>query len=151
MMLEKRFHRLIGGLVILVALMSLVTPAAWAAPQNRDPSEPIAVGDFIWDIQFVDGPELFTDMTDRSLRLDSFGYPHIVFGGNRLMYAAFDGSNSDLRIADNGPGVGRYAALALDSDDHAHISYYDAVLKNLKYAQWTGSQWILKTVVSAQA
>jgi len=40
-----------------------------------------------WRIECVDCPKQFSDMTDRSLRLDDGGHPHIAYGGKHLYYA----------------------------------------------------------------
>ena len=44
--------------------------------------------------------------------------------------------------------VGCDSSIAMDSDDHPHIAYYDRHWENLKYAQWTGSAWSIVTVES---
>jgi len=38
--------------------------------------------------------------------------------------------------------------LTLDSNNHPHISYYDYSNGDLKYAEWTGSDWDIQTVDS---
>jgi len=45
--------------------------------------------------------------------------------------------------------VGEFNSLALDSQDHPHISYWDRDLWALKYAHHDGSGWITETVDSA--
>lgn len=37
--------------------------------------------------------------------------------------------------------VGLYSSLALDSNNHPYIAYYDETNKDLKCARWTGSVW----------
>lgn len=45
--------------------------------------------------------------------------------------------------------VGEFNSLALDSQDHPHISYWDGDLWALKYAHHDGSGWVTGTVDSA--
>jgi PKD repeat protein len=101
-----------------------------------------------WTIECVDCPKYFAEMSDRSLRLDAEGHPHIAYGSDRLYYARHDGMTWQLQVADSTPGVGLYAALALDSTPPytPHISYYDDVNGDLRYAYWTGSTWVSQTV-----
>ncbi len=47
---------------------------------------------------------------------------------------------------DSGGSVGRYTSIALDSQDHPHISYNDSTNESLKYAKWTGDGWEIQTV-----
>ncbi|MCU0611706.1 MAG: hypothetical protein MUE60_07965 [Candidatus Eisenbacteria bacterium] len=37
-----------------------------------------------WQIECVDCPRFFTDMTNRSIAVDGRGQPHIVYGGDHL-------------------------------------------------------------------
>jgi len=99
-----------------------------------------------WHIECVDCPKYFTEMTDRALALDTNGWPHVVYGGNHLYYARFDGTQWRMETVDSTDGVGRHASLALDSANYPHISYYDAVNKDLKYASWDGSNWTVQTI-----
>ena len=39
-------------------------------------------------------------------------------------------------------------SIAVDSNNNPHISYYDSVNRDLKYASWNGSAWNLQTVDS---
>jgi hypothetical protein len=102
-----------------------------------------------WHIECVDCPKWFEDMTDRSLRLDKDGYPHIAYGGDHLYYAWFDGVIWHYQIVDDSPNVGEYASLALDDAGSPHISYYDSSNYDLKYAHWTDEGWDIQTVDSA--
>ena len=99
-----------------------------------------------WHIEYVDAPSRFRDMTDRSLRLDAAGHPHIAYGADHLYYAWHDGTAWHIQMVDSAPLVGRYASLALDGAGHPHISYYDEANNNLKYAFFDGSIWHIQTV-----
>ena len=84
------------------------------------------------------------------------------------MYAAWDGNRWNIttvdglkygegqkrnhwdgdygRNDDHSNNVGKYSSLALDSTGKPRIGYYDESDKNLRYAAWDGSKWILTTV-----
>jgi hypothetical protein len=100
-----------------------------------------------WVIEVVDGGKTFSEMTDRSLRLDAQGHPHIAYGEDQLYYAFHDGSAWQHEVADSSGGVGLFASLALDSSGHPHISYYDRTDYDLKYAYRDASAaWHAETV-----
>jgi hypothetical protein len=50
---------------------------------------------------------------------------------------------------DNVGDVGWFTSLALDDNDYPHISYFDFTNYDLKYARWTGTEWVIETVDSA--
>ena len=100
-----------------------------------------------WRTERADAPQLFYNMTDRSMRFDSDGDPHFAYGGDHLYYSWYDGSWHEA-VVDDSYGVGRFASLALDSDDNPHISYYDAIHGTLKYAYFDGDDWDIQTVDS---
>ena len=105
-----------------------------------------------WVIECVDCPKdfpkYFTNMTDRSLRLDAAGHPHIAYGGDHLYHAWHDAGSWYCEIVDDSPRVGSYASLALDGDGYPHISYYDWGNDDLKYAYQDASGWHIETVDS---
>jgi len=110
-----------------------------------------------------------------SLALDSTGKPRISYYDetNRdLKYASWDGTKwvittvdgtnykkgtqkgcnwdwNHNRAASSFIKVGEYSSLALDSSGNPRISYYDETNKDLKYASWDGSRWVISTVDSA--
>ncbi|HHH40664.1 MAG TPA: carboxypeptidase regulatory-like domain-containing protein, partial [Chloroflexi bacterium] len=103
----------------------------------------------VWTVQTVDAPKYFADMTDRSLALDGNVHPHIAYGGDHLYYAYYDGSTWHREMVDASAGVGSHAAIAVTGTTAitVHISYYDAVNGDLKYARRdAGGRWITQTV-----
>jgi hypothetical protein len=84
-----------------------------------------------------------------SMALDANGFPHISYTNypNGLGYARWDGTSWNKEIVDN--ICSGYISLALDSFDNPHISYSPSGYGNytIKYAKWTGSSWIIETVV----
>lgn len=99
-----------------------------------------------WEIECVDCPKKFTDMTDRSLRLDDNGRPHIAYGEDHLYYAWLEGAAWHYETVDESPNVGRYASLALDASGSPHISYYDEPNDYLKHAVKTDTGWQTEAV-----
>lgn len=94
-----------------------------------------------WDTNAITHTKLFSGMGDRFMRLDSAGRPHMAYGADNLYYAHHDGTNWIIETVDDNHAVGLYASLALDANNHPHISYYDANTGSLKYARNLGSGW----------
>jgi hypothetical protein len=92
-----------------------------------------------WNIRYVDRGESFTKMTDRSLRLDSAGNPHVAYGGTQLYHMYYTDTIWVREMVDNDYGVGEYASLAIDSAGHPHFSYYDSTNGDLRYALRVGA------------
>jgi len=110
-----------------------------------------------------------------SLALDGSDKPRISYydeTNKDLKYAAWDGSKWVVTTIDglkNGEGqkknhwdgdrgrydesskkVGKYSSLALDDSGKPRISYYDESNKDLKYAAWDGTRWVITTVDSSK-
>jgi len=87
-----------------------------------------------------------------SLALDSRSDPHIAFfEGNTLQYATKPDDDWQVQVLasiDYFGGV-TVASLALDADDSPHISYYDDLQQDLKYARKSGGSWIIERVDGA--
>ena len=92
-----------------------------------------------------------------SLALDSQDSPRITFnspdwdtGCTSLVYAYKQGSDwINQKVDDSSYSVGYGSCIALDAEDHPHISYYDDVNHTTKYAHWTGSEWEISLVDEA--
>ena len=101
-----------------------------------------------------------------SLALDASGFPHISYyddTNSALKYAHFNGSFSEtawrfgraeshggswqIETADSDLFVGLYTSLALDANDHPHISYYDATNNDLRYAYGTPAYQVFLPIV----
>ena len=128
------------SLFLALALFLSTAPIAYTAEPL-----PSAGG---WQTECVDCPRQFINMTDRSLRLDAEGHPHVAYGGDHLYYAWSDGVDWHIETVDDGEWVGEYASLALDSADRPHISYYDSSNGDLKYARYDGLEWHIEIVDS---
>jgi len=81
---------------------------------------------------------------DRSLALDGQGRPHVVYGGDRLYHAWYDGSAWQRETVDPTPGSGAYAQVALDAAGRPHVLYRRD--DTLLYAHDDGASWRLAVV-----
>ncbi|HEY52036.1 MAG TPA: hypothetical protein G4N94_01090 [Caldilineae bacterium] len=101
-----------------------------------------------WETEFVDRPHQFQNRSNRSLQVDENGMVHLAYGQNHLFYARSDGETWQYEIVDESDRVGEFAALALDADNRPHVSYFDGVNADLKYAVETDVGWSVETVDS---
>jgi hypothetical protein len=99
-----------------------------------------------WEIEVVHDGKAFSEMSDRSLRLDTQGRPHIAYGEDHLYYAFHDGAAWQCEVADPSGDVGQYASLGLDGSGLPHVSYLDFTNGDLKYAYRDASGWHTVTV-----
>ncbi|HHT9125013.1 MAG TPA: hypothetical protein ACFYD6_04250 [Candidatus Brocadiia bacterium] len=104
-----------------------------------------------WDITTVDSSGDVGWFT--SLDFDAAGNPAISyndstipFHGN-LRYAHFNGTSWDITTVDNtGNNVGMYTSLDFDPTGNPAISYFDDTSKDLKFARFDGSNWVIEAV-----
>ncbi|MCD4700352.1 MAG: T9SS type A sorting domain-containing protein [Candidatus Aegiribacteria sp.] len=82
-----------------------------------------------------------------SIALDSEGNPHISHGIIDLWYVYYNGDQWFTECLET-EETSMHTCLVLDQWDHPHITYRYGMSGDyqLKYAHWTGSEW-LKTVV----
>lgn len=132
-------------LLLLAALVLATSPAA-AAP--GEPQAPDTTG-LSWLTETVDTAERYANMSSRSASLDSNGNAGIAFGSQKLYLARQSGSNWTVSIVDASFGVGAYASLDFDGSNAPHISYYDSVNGQLKYAVFRNNAWTIETVTAA--
>jgi len=113
-------------------------------PQT-EANSPKAPSEGEWVIEAVDWREAksFNLGSDRGLRVDAAGNPHIAYGGTSLYYAWYDGVDWQYEIADSSAAmmVGYGASLALDADGNPYIAYRDLGNSDIKYAYRDGSGW----------
>ena len=131
------------GIAILLAVVALTFTFGTVNAQDT-----VTAAADPWNLSCVDCPRFFESMTDRSLRLDSSNRPNLAYGGDHLYFSAFDGSAWISETVDSAAGVGAYASLVLSSTNQPHISYYDALNGDLKYATKSGLLWTIETVDS---
>jgi len=99
-----------------------------------------------WKTEAADGPKYFSYIYSRAIAVDSSGNPHMAYGEDHLYYAYHDGGSWQYETVDSAGGVGEYAAIAIDSSDHVHISYYDTTNRDLKYATNASGSWVTEVV-----
>jgi hypothetical protein len=103
-----------------------------------------------WKTQVVQFEQNGSDLSSPSLKLDSYGIPHIGYVGPAgcLEYAVWNSSTWVIDAID--PWTERVAdpCLALDSNGKPWLSYCDPLV-GLKCASWTGSGWNKMIVDSA--
>lgn len=100
-------------------------------------------------IECADCPKQFDYSTDRLLRLDSQGNPHLAYGRDHLYYAWWDGAGWRYETADRSTLVGSAASLALTPSDSPCIAYLDTLNYKLKFAWRSASGWQSQTLDDA--
>jgi hypothetical protein len=108
------------------------------------PGRAATVQDQAWTFECTDCPPWFT-ITDRSLRLDPAGNPHVAYGGDHLYYAWYDGVRWWHEAAGASPGVGA-VSLALDGEGRPHVAYWDGANDAVRYAWRDAAGWHAETV-----
>ena len=152
-MISPRGKLLLGllpAMLVLSLLSSASLPLPLSSPALAAPAESPSLATsadlLVFTPYTIHQPKWFHWMSSRSLSMDSTGNPHIAYGGDHLYYASYSGGAWQVETVDSAFGVGKYAALVLDSSNRPHISYYDAINGALKYATHDGSAWQITTI-----
>ena len=130
-------------LSIMAVVLTTMVASAKVFPVVADPASGMLIGsgkapteanspktppEGEWVIEGADWREVksFTLGSDRGLRVDAAGNPHIAYGGSSLYYAWHDGVDWQYETADSAAMVGYSASLSLDAAGNPHIAYGDS-------------------------
>ena len=137
-MQEVKISRRIAALA-LVALFFFSFLLVTAASNGIAPSHD-------WTIRTVDAADVYSS----SLAIDHNNRIHIAYYhyGQTLRYATNSGpyGNWTITIVDGMSYFGSKVAMALDSNNKAHISYQDGLSKELRYANNTGGGFVTRVI-----
>lgn len=114
-------------------------------------------GDRRWSVEEIgSGPIPYEFGT--SIAVDSTDRPHLTYHDGEENFATSDGDllyavrtddGWQIEVVDGDGDVGKFASLALDADDRAHIAYLDwrtPTTGIIKYARRVGSSWLIEEV-----
>jgi len=96
-------------------------------------------------IMLYSGEDLF--LSDRG-RTSSTDIDAVLYDGVDSSSAKTRDNNWEIRTVDSVGDVGRYPSIAIDSDDHLHVSYFYDTGDDLRYAYHNGNNWTIETVDS---
>jgi hypothetical protein len=137
----------------LLAALALAASGLPGAALARPAAAPAADGErewLYWDSLCAVCVRQYSLLGSRALQLDGAGRQHLAYGGKGLYYAtAPAGGAWTFTLVDGSRHVGAAAALALTSAGQPAIAYHDPTAGRLRYAEWTGSAWLLENVASA--
>jgi hypothetical protein len=91
----------------------------------------------------VDAPKLFFNFYSQAIAIDGSGNPHIAYGQDGLYHAYHDVGGWHNETVDSSGGVGQFDSIAIDSSNGVHISYYDEINGDLKYATNASGSWVI--------
>jgi hypothetical protein len=122
-----------AGVMLLLFVEAAVLLALSAAPAHAS-----------WQTEFVEDPNNIG--RGNSLKVDSAGRIHIVYGGEHVRYALFSAGAWQIQDVD---ADGSSCSLALDASDFPSVCYRDTANWNLKLARWGGASWSIEVVDSS--
>lgn len=97
-----------------------------------------------WEMEMVDEPSFFWEASNSVV--DKNNKSHVVFGGDHLYHAWFDGTTWENEIVDSTSKVGSFSSLAVDNNNTLHISYYDSLNGTINYATNKDNTWTIEAV-----
>lgn len=99
-----------------------------------------------WVKERVIDDKTFDALTQHNLAVDSQGWSHVVYGGDQLYYAWYNGVAWQYETVPTLPGSGWWASLALDEQDRPHVAFHNSTQHSLQYATKTAGTWHIETV-----
>lgn len=130
--MKKNYQKRISLRPLLMLLMGLI---AWFGQATAA----------VWTIEEIEATKGFDDFYSRAIAVEN-NKAHLVYGGKNLYYASSTGGAWSSEIVDSNAGVGRFAAIALDSAGKLHVSYFDDIHDDLKYASNVSGSWVISTI-----
>ncbi len=111
-----------------------------------------------WETSIVDPNVVGTGIaSNTSIALDIFNHPHVAYrdpGEDELRYGWYDGVQWRITVIDSSEGAGKYASIALDSQDDPYISYgisSTAAAGAVYLAYFAGAEWNYERIDSVVA
>lgn len=108
-----------------------------------------------FESRMVDGVSNFGEwIGEHALARAADGTLYAAYGGDYLYLAKKGPSDTEWQVetVDDTWRVGKYTSLALDSNGNPHISYSNhSDARDLKYARWDGTNWMIETVDGANS
>ena len=101
-----------------------------------------------WKVDFAYNPKFIKSPTQKSIITDSNNAVHIIYGGDKLYHAFFNGTTWQYEIIDSNLSVGSLASVAIDSNDKLYISYLDDINGGIKFATNKDGNWTIDSVYS---
>ena len=143
-------------LVILFVLTSwdYTTETAYTTPYGDTLGIRSTTPYFTWYSQCVECPNDVFNLGDQSLALDSHGRPHVVYLGDYVYYAWYDGLSWQREIVAEGSGIiydfyQSPASIALDQNNDPHITFLDISNNSILYAYRAADGWQKSVVDTA--
>ena len=96
---------MVPQIMSLPMLLALLIPWLLALAPGVGAGAPDQAPGLVWRSECVDCPVSVFQIGDRSLALDAAGHPHVVYAGDRLYYAHFDGTAWQVETVDEAPGI----------------------------------------------